>query len=370
MKNALTAVTLIFVCLSGICAERSADIGKGIFEKQEAELTMEIKETIDTIVSRIKDGAVSEKDGQLLSKMLELVARGDILLRKTAAERRQVIIGLIGEPDYETIRAYYTEICRTSDSVPDKLVAIEILGYRLFSTASKDVLLPLLLSFDRREQFFATVSLACIGEQGAFSLIRYMIMSGLMKDYQSAYALRALGLANDPEVGRFAVLLSMLPDSGPLVVSECLPLLRDQPEYHKIVFNLIKSNRFSPSARKPEKTAEELFEDGVIRKLLSVIRENPELLCIDKDVCDKITMLAESNSIDTLVSLTALRIIKASGKERKYFEGLLKSDGLYKAKEDSIRRLIALIDRESSGTTTEEGYIDEGSVLELEPDED
>lgn len=77
-----------------------------------------------------------------------------------------------------------------------------------------------------------------------------MILSKLVKDSEAAYAVKALGLANDPDVGRFAALLCLSTNSGPLVVSECLPLMQKEPTYSQIVCNLIKSKRFSPSERK------------------------------------------------------------------------------------------------------------------------
>ncbi|MDI6774863.1 MAG: hypothetical protein QME60_05645 [Verrucomicrobiota bacterium] len=104
------------------------------------------------IVPHIKDGTISQKETRVLSGLLDGATRDD-LCGKTAIERQQIMVRFLGKSEYETVRSYYAKECQSA-ALPDaRQLAVDMLGHRLFSIESRNILLPFLLSDERQTQF-------------------------------------------------------------------------------------------------------------------------------------------------------------------------------------------------------------------------
>lgn len=348
MNKVLTITAIL--ALGGAC-RLTADTNDARKMNDPAELGGRLRELalakIAPIVSHIEDGSISDKESHSLRTLLDVPIRSD-LKGKDAMQRQQIVMKFLGKADYERIRSYYLNQCRSASSPDARQMAADMLGHRLFSIESRDILISLALSEDRQTQFFAIISLACIGEKGACSLLHYVIMSQRFGDAGGAYALGALGVANDPAVRHLAVQLCLSPNSGPMMVFECLQLMKSEPEYYGIVCDMIKDNRFAPPHRKQEMTGEEIQRSRVLAEVLRVVDDNVARLIKDEALFRKIREYAESNDIDNMLCRRALMILKKAGEDSEYFQGLLRGPGVPEEKKVYLRKILALIEKESS----------------------
>jgi hypothetical protein len=194
---------------------------------------------------------------------------------------------------------------------------------------------------DRMTQYLAVRSLVCLDVAGAAHLLRDMILSGALMDYEMSKAIDALFISNYSNLGQLAItVLQMNP--GGATFKSLLPGLKKRADYREVISRVFKSNMFyvpDEEGLSTEQRWKAQAEDDLLYEILS----DPKPFMADEGIKKKVLMYASAthNSLYRL----ALLILEKSGQELKYFTDMQQSSQLPAEKKRTLEKIVSRIQK-------------------------
>lgn len=257
---------------------------------------------------------------------------------KNARDRRNIIVNAIGNEAYRTLEEYFQGLLKTG-LLEQRSDAIDILGKGLFSVDSIELIKPYVLHHDPPIQFSAILYLTCLDAEGAATLLKNYILSGMLSEPVMWQALKGLNCARDKELEQMAVHVAIINKrSGPFIVREALEMLENSKLYMDAVEQLFMGNRFSISER----------ENMILNEYLTdALYKHGAQIKDKKSVFAKARQMVESP--EELYIYTALLLAEFGGiEEREFLEKIVKSSA---SDPEKIRYLQAVLKRKKETQT-------------------
>lgn len=298
---------------------------------------------VHKVISKVRQqGSISIQDNRGIQEGIGRLIEDEVL-GLSAAERQTLVKGTIGESDYLDLEQLFMRQLHSSDGAQQRS-ALRSLGYPLFAEEAVDEIKAFAFHSDRMTQFLAIKSLVYLDVAGANHLLRDMVLSGALMDYEMSTAVDALYISNDESLDALAMAL-LARNPGGATFKSLLPILKERTDYREIVKHVFKSNMFyiPDEASLPIEQGRKVLAE---RALLEEMFSDPKFFLADGEVKKKVLMYAGATCRDlpyeTLCAM-ALFTLEKSGQELGYFTEMLKEDQLTPQKRQRLEKVISRI---------------------------
>jgi hypothetical protein len=347
MKRALLVIAVMVLCHGydgrTWAQEASVPENKALFDslaKMKESRRAEDIEFLHTLLNRVKEQQrVSIQDNASLGKTIGGLIE-DKVLGLSVDGRRELVRKTIGQEDYSMLERVLLKQLDSSDASQQRS-ALRSLGYPLFVLDAADRIKAFVFHSDRMTQYLAVRSLVYLDVSGASSLLKDMIRSGALEDYELSQAIDALHVSNDKELDKLAMAL-LGGNPGGMTFKSLLPILKKRPDYREVVSRVFKSNMFylpDQEGLPMEQQCKALAEHDLLEEIFS----DPRSFMEDKAVKKKVVIYASTNH-NNLFTL-ALLILEKSGQDIDFFTKMAKDTQLSAQKKQVLDLIIGRIQR-------------------------
>lgn len=284
-------------------------------------------------VSAREKSSLETRLGRLIEKQLNSLG---------AKERQASVIRIVGKENYDKIERVLVRQLESSD-LSMQGIAIQLLGYPLFSTDASDKIMKFVFNKDQGMQLLAVLSSVYLDIPGSNYLLYNMIQSEILNDFQTTLAIRSLKLSNDSNLVSIAMGLAVT-NPGAMTFLEIFPIIRTNPNCDEVLINIFKSNIYYVSGNVTSRTLNDQVKKTAEGTIMEYIFNNPRMFQGDADVRKKILSYAESN--DELF-VYPLLIMEKSGSEINYFVEMMEDKKTSAYKKQILQKIINRIDQGS-----------------------
>lgn len=340
MRRIVFVACIMAVELSTLCARAALGERTSVSIRVDSRSVAQDIDLLKTLAKKVDEqGYVSFKDNvsfrTTVERLIEEEVRG-----LTVSERQELVKETIGEDVYLTLTRLFVKQLGSSD-ISQRRSAIRSVGYPLFVRGATDEVKAFVFDEDRVTQLLAVQSLVYLDVPGASNLLYGFVLSGLLDDYDTAKAIKALYISNDDELDRVALAFVKM-NRGGRTFKALLPVLRERTDYREIVKDVFKSDMFYV----PDKEKMDLNEGWKVsaeRDLLEEIFRDPGPFVADDEIRKKVTMYA--TAAHNRLYVLALLILEKTGQDLEYFKEMLGESQLPAKKRHVLELIVARIQK-------------------------